>query len=411
MTNSTLHSSSLHERDVVEHKQQAGKKLTVAQNTPVSHEPVPASSPNPAPVLASSSESNPATSAFGLSRDGVTPQSNTTLSEIVQQLCMCDNFVITGHVNPDGDCLGAQLALMHALRSMGKTATCIRVSNTPLDSAFQFLPGINSIVPAEEFHGECGCFVAVDVPTLDRIGAGAQILQAAPVSITIDHHACDTTMTQYVYVNPRAAAASLLVGRVCLMLEQQGATLSSAAAQCAFTGLATDTGSFQYGNTDLDAFECACSLLHYGANVALTSSFMFQRRTLASYKLQARTIARARFYCENTCVISSLALDDFTQLHATLSDSEDLVNALRSIEGVEVAVMLRETPDGIRCSARSKLCANVRMLAQSFGGGGHIGAAGFTIHDASLDEACNRVAALLPTLYATLPEEIQRVCA
>ena len=143
MTNSTLHSSSLHERDVVEHKQQAGKKLTVAQNTPAAHEPVPASSPNPAPVLASSSESNPATSAFGLSLDGVTPQSNTTLSEIVQQLCMCDNFVITGHVNPDGDCLGAQLALMHALRSMGKTATCIRVSNTPLDSAFQFLPGIN----------------------------------------------------------------------------------------------------------------------------------------------------------------------------------------------------------------------------------------------------------------------------
>lgn len=364
--------------------------------------------PEPKSAPDSSRKNHMMNSAFGLSLDGVTPQSNTTLAQIVQQLYACDNFVITGHVNPDGDCLGAQLALMHALRSMGKKATCIRVSSAPLDSAFQFLPGINSIIPAEEFHGECGCFVAVDVPTLDRIGAGAQILQAAPVSITIDHHACDTTMTHYVYVNPRAAAASLLVWRVCLMLEQKGAVLSSDAAQCAFTGLATDTGSFQYGNTDLDAFECACSLLHYGANVALTSSFMFQRRTLASYKLQARAISRARFYCENTCVISSLSLDDFTQLNATLSDSEDLVNALRSIAGVEVAVMLRETPDGIRCSARSKLCANVRVLAQNFGGGGHIGAAGFTIHDASLDEACNRVAALLPTLYATLPEDIQR---
>ena len=140
----------------------------------------------------------------------ITPQTNATLAEIAAVIRERDDFVICGHVSPDGDCLGSQLALWHALKAMGKNAACVLVRDEPLEDALKFLPGVSSMVPAESYHGPCSVFVGLDVPSRERIGAATALLDASTTSITVDHHACDVTMCEYVYVDPDAASASML---------------------------------------------------------------------------------------------------------------------------------------------------------------------------------------------------------
>ena len=106
----------------------------------------------------------------------VTPQTNIDLPSVARFLASRDDFVICGHVSPDGDCLGSQLGLAAALRSLGKRATCLLAKDEPVDTRLGFLPGIADMVPASSFSGEAVTFVAVDVPTRERMGEAAAAL-------------------------------------------------------------------------------------------------------------------------------------------------------------------------------------------------------------------------------------------
>ena len=129
----------------------------------------------------------------------VTPQTNTTLRAIADELARRDDFVICGHVSPDGDCLGSQLALMHALRSLGKRVTCVLAEDDGcVDEAFSFMPGLDGIVSPSAFDGPIGVFIGVDVPTVARIGDAAALHAKAPFKVTIDHHAVESTMADLV---------------------------------------------------------------------------------------------------------------------------------------------------------------------------------------------------------------------
>ena len=110
----------------------------------------------------------------------VTPQTNTTLSEIASALAERDHFVIGGHVSPDGDCLGSALGLAWALRQLGKQVACVLARDEEPPSDLMFLPGADGLVPAAGFEGPCECFIAVDVPTPERLGDGARLHEAAP---------------------------------------------------------------------------------------------------------------------------------------------------------------------------------------------------------------------------------------
>ena len=182
----------------------------------------------------------------------VTPQTNTDLAEIAALLRANDNFVICAHVSPDGDALGSQLALWHALRAIGKTATCILVRDEPIPPSEAFMPGIDEMVPAEQFADRADVFVGVDVPSRARIEEGAcKVLDRCALSITLDHHACETTMCDKVYVDPDMASASMIVWEVAKLLCGKPPL---ECALCAYVGLATDTGGFRFQNCDSVAF-------------------------------------------------------------------------------------------------------------------------------------------------------------
>ncbi len=332
----------------------------------------------------------------------VTPQTNTTLAQIAEVLKSHDDFVICGHVSPDGDCIGSQLGLAWALRSLGKRATCLLAKDEPIDERLAFLPGASDLVFAGRFQGVAKTFVSVDVPTRERIGEdAAALLDQCEASVTIDHHAVDSTMADFVYVNPDTASTTMLVWELAKLL---GADRTGKAAVCCYTGLVTDTGRFQYQNTDAAAMLAASQMVDAGADPAAVSRAIFQSRSLPSVRLEGAAVGRMRFGARGAYALSWLSRADFEAFGAVKSDAEPIIDALRSVLGVRVACMLREQGDVVRGSFRAKDDTDVAALARGLGGGGHKAAAGFTL-SCGLQEAVAQVDAVLAQALGARPDE------
>ena len=308
-------------------------------------------------------------------------------------MCELDDFVVCGHVSPDGDCLGSQLALAAALRRLGKRVTCVLVKDEPVEAnLLRVLDGAQDLVFAGAYKGAPGAFVGVDVPTRERIGeAACALLDQAPFSFTIDHHAVGATMCDMVYVDPDAASTTMLIWELAGYL---GVERTGAVANCCYTGLVTDTGRFQYQNTDERCMRLAAEMVAAGADPASVSREVFQNRTYASMRLEATAIMRAEFSDDGATALGYLTREDFARFGAQKSDAEPVIDALRRIEGVRVACMLREQEDCIRGSLRAKDDTDVSAIARTFGGGGHVAAAGFTLR-CTLDDAVAQVRAAL----------------
>ena len=313
-----------------------------------------------------------------------TPQTNVSLEDIAAILRDQDDIVICGHVSPDGDCIGGQLALWHALRLLGKRTTCVLVRPEPLGAALEFLPGSDAMVPAADYEGPCKTFVGVDVPNRDRIGAAAcALLDKAEVSITIDHHASETRMCDYAYIDPDAAAASMLVWEVVKMLV---AAPGEDSALCAYTGLLTDTGGFRFQNSDARAFHAAAEFVSYGVDPSYVAMNVYQNRSVPSLQLEAVTIGRLQVFCNGKAAISWVTEDDVRKAGASKADMEPLVDVVRSVQGILVACFMREQDGKARGNLRAKDDTDVSGIARKLGGGGHKAAAGFTL-EMSLDDA------------------------
>lgn len=307
----------------------------------------------------------------------LTPQSNTTLTAIAQVLRDHDSFAICGHVNPDGDCLGSQLALAHALRKLGKQVDCLLARNESVPHNLRFLPGSDLLQPAEGYMATPQVFVAVDVPTPERLGDAAAVQERCDVRVTMDHHATDGCMAQYNYVDPDAAACCCIVWELVGLLGAK----TQPAAQCALTGMITDTGRFSYQNTNQSALEAAADAVASGGDPALVAREFFQNNTRASMELKKVVLSRMTFACDGAFAYAWLGIDDFSKAEATRADAEALIDELRDVAGVRVALLLRQSVDGqVRGSLRAKDETDVAQVARFFDGGGHKAAAGFTYH-------------------------------
>jgi len=326
----------------------------------------------------------------------ITPQTNTTLAEIAQVIRSHDKFVLCGHMSPDGDCLGSQLTLWHALKAMGKRATCVLVRDEPVGSSLSFLPGMDEMVPASTFDGVCEVFIGLDVPTRARIGeAACAILDSAADSITVDHHASETTMCNHVYVDPDCAAASMLVWELVKLLVDEPPLES---ASCAYVGLMTDTGGFRFQNADSAAFDLAARLVANGVDPAWAATNVFQTRTIPSLKLEGIAIDHMRVIANGKVSLSWVDSDDMKRVGASKTDVEPLIDSVRAVEGTMVACLIREQDGRIRGNLRAKDDTDVSALARELGGGGHRAAAGFTL-DMPIGEAIELMERKLTALF------------
>lgn len=318
----------------------------------------------------------------------VTAQTNTTLEEIASVLLKHGSICVCGHTNPDGDCIGSTLALARALRAVGKDVVTLVADDGPVDDAFAFMAGFDGLAPASSFDGPCEAFVAVDAPNDERLGpAGCALRDRSALTVTIDHHAAPAAMSDLSYTDPDAAATTLLVWRLAGLL---GLSADDPAwrdvAECAYAGLLTDTGRFMFQNTDSASLRAAAQMLDAGACPSRIAQRLFQEKSLAAVRLDALAADHMRIVADGKAALSWISIDDMTAVGARKADSESAVNVIRSIRGIEVACMLKEREDCIRGSLRAKGPVDVASLARKLGGGGHVAAAGFTLH-CSLDEA------------------------
>lgn len=303
-------------------------------------------------------------------------QSNTSLAEIADKLRVFKSFALCGHIGPDGDCLGSQLALSAALKAMGKEVVCLLARDDEMDGSLAFLEGYDELVLASEFEGVVDCFIAVDVPTKERLAYAGDVLDRAGYSIVVDHHAVPTTMADLTFTVPGAASTSILIWK---LIAELGVEPNASMAECCYTGLMTDTGRFQYQNADSIAFASAAEMVACGARPDVVAKHIYQNRKLASVRLEGVAVDRMQLLANGQVAITWLSRNDFDACQATKADGEPIIDLLRSLRGVRIACVLREQGEEIRGSLRAKDDSDVASIARNHGGGGHRAAAGFSL--------------------------------
>lgn len=305
---------------------------------------------------------------------------NCTLEEIAALLLAQDKLVLCPHVSPDGDALGSTLALKMALEKAGKKVTVMVDDDVP--KAFGFLPQIDCFVkPADDEVLEADLLVVLDASSLDRIGKVAQAVKAKAVA-NIDHHISNTQFADYLYLNTEAAATAEIL---CNLVEKLGITPDKDLATCLYTGIYTDCGSFRYANTTPGTMRAAAKLLEYGARPNEISDAL-GTNTRANIEMLGKVLQTLAFY--NDGKISTLEIN--SDLYDKDVNTDNFISFARYIEGVDVAVLFKAVEPAVtRVSMRSQ-DTDVAAIALSFGGGGHVRAAGCTV-ELPLEQAKTKV--------------------
>ena len=301
------------------------------------------------------------------------------------------SVVVCAHVRPDGDAMGSVLALTLALRENGVAAvpTLAHGSHTP--STYSFLPGFSLFVPVHDLEAP-QVFVALDSPNPDRIGDAAKLAKAAETVIVIDHHP-DTLPFGNVLIHDAAAAAT---GQIVWDFVKEFDTAPTAeVAQCCYVGLVTDTGRFCYDNTTADSFRAAAEMVAAGASPADIAVAVYQSRSAASLAIENRAMSRLTIANGGRVAYAWVTDADFEEIGALPEEAESLPDAVRVVEGVDVAILLRQAGGEVRGNLRSKAGFDVAKVAHHFGGGGHRAASGLTF-SGTIDQ-------LLPQLLALMP--------
>jgi phosphoesterase RecJ-like protein len=300
-------------------------------------------------------------------------------------VCVC------AHASPDGDALGSLLGLGLSLAATGRDVVLYQDGGEPFprELAFLGLDRIERRVPADAAQRT---LIALDCGSAERIDRGGVVAGQFASVVNIDHHGDNTRFGNLNLVDAQASSTAEIVAG---LLDDAGIPLADGAALALYVGLVTDTGRFQYTNTTARAHELAARLLEAGVQPAFVFSTLFESLPLARQRLLGLALGRAQVAAGGRLALTWLARDDFDVTGADDASSDGVVDALRAIEGVELAALVREPRDrtgparkvslrsrggGVDCSA----------IARERGGGGHPGAAGF-----STDEPVEEIVAFL----------------
>lgn len=289
------------------------------------------------------------------------------------------SFLLTGHENPDGDCVGAQCALSHLLRQLGKTVHI--VNPDPLGRQFEFLTAHTdfSSVRAGEPLPDFDVAVLLDCAQLSRVGALADRLRESGKTIAvIDHHVGSEHGDGDVsFVDATAAATGVLVRR---LFAQFDVPLNREAAEGVFLSLISDTGWFRYSNADAEVFAMASELVSLGVDSSRIYDMLFRENHRESPALLADALRRHRILLDGKLALITLDKALVERCSRTDFDTDAVLEPLRSIAGVEVVALLKERFDGgVKCSLRARGDVDVQAIVTEFGGGGHKKAAGATM--------------------------------
>lgn len=296
-----------------------------------------------------------------------------TLAEIGRVLRAHQRFAVLSHVRPDGDALGSQLALALSLQQLGKDVTVWNEDG--LLEKYNFLPGGERLTQPPREPQDFDVAVALDTATQNRLGTAGESVRHAKTWINIDHHPSNPGYGDLVYIDPTSPATGQILFE---LIQSQQLPIDPAIAENLFVAISTDTGSFQYPNTTTRTFEIGAELVRGGVDVGRVSQLLYENYPRRRTELLRELLGTMRFEAGGKIASFSLSLKVAADLKVKPEDNEGLIDHLRAIQGVIVAVFFEELTDGkVRVSMRSKSEAvDVSAICQKFGGGGHKLAAG-----------------------------------
>ena len=296
-------------------------------------------------------------------------------SAIKDKITESKNILVTAHVNPDGDAIGAGLALMKGIEKLNKNCNVrfVLQDKTPDRTKFLNLEKRAEIYnPNEKYNFDLA--ICVDSATLERTGAVKDLIKDSFI-INIDHHISNPKYANINYVENLSSTSEIIYK----FLKFFNVEIDIDMAEALYTGLVNDTGNFKHNNATKHTFEMAGDLVNLGVDNSKIVREFLNTKSMAAIKLLGQAMYEMKFDEEKKLAYFFLSYEDMQKVNGRKEDTEEIVENLVSYEKAEVSLFLREdNPGVIKGSMRSKYDINVNEIAQTFGGGGHIKASGFT---------------------------------
>lgn len=315
-------------------------------------------------------------------------KTNATFEEIGGIISRYHSFVILSHVRPDGDAIGSQLALGLALEAADKRVVMLNEDGVP--DSLAFLRGAEKIITPPDGPVEAEVVIALDTATRPRLGDKALLaVKGVPLWVNIDHHISNPRYGHVNYIDAKSPATGQIIYDLLLAL---GLPFPDETRDAIYVAVSTDTGSFQYPSTTAKTYELAADLLRRGLDVGTINSQTYDNHPFRRIQLLQALLNTLGLASHGRVAHWDLTGTTRHRLRLSPEDSEGLIDHIRAIRGVIVAVFFEEMPDGkIRVSMRSKdKRVDVCVIASQFGGGGHALAAGLRM-PGPLDAAKERV--------------------
>lgn len=307
-----------------------------------------------------------------------------SLNEVLDKLVKFNRIGITFHTSPDGDSLGSALGLFQILKKLNKSVYILSKEEVP--DSFKFLPYSceikKDICNVKE---DTDCVVVLDCGNTERINAFLDLNDRKYFLINIDHHLSNDMYGDLNYVDIKASAVGEIIYNI---LEKVDVELDENIAKCLYTSILTDTGSFKHSNTTKLTHNIAGKLINTGINFTEIHRVIFDNKRFEKIKLYGKVIDTMHLECNNRVCFMKITKDIIENLGLENEDSSDVIGFGTKVDTAEVIVLIKEKEDGVKVSLRSKSVVDVRKIAECFGGGGHIRAAGFAF-EKNIDEITN----------------------
>jgi phosphoesterase RecJ-like protein len=303
--------------------------------------------------------------------------------DVIDVINRSESFIISGHVNPEGDCVGSLFALAHLIQGCGKSVRII--CHDPIPDNLAFLGLTWELMDERTDVSGADCFIAVDTPRIERLGSVARIVEHFENVIVIDHHISCCNFGTVNAVDPQASSCGEMIY---LLFKEMDRDIPADIATVLYIALSTDTGSFRYANTTQRTFTIAADLVSRGFDLHSINELVYSNIRLQRFHLFKRFLNNVHFSPTYEIAWSYLSSDDLEACAAQPEDMEGFVGYLRDIRGVRIAFFVFESKKDaiVKCSLRAKGMSDVNALARHFGGGGHAKAAGCKI-SGSRDQA------------------------
>ncbi len=317
---------------------------------------------------------------------------NDVFQHAIDLINKSENVLITTHTRPDGDACGCIASISDALIALNKKVQPLMLSTVPEWYNFLFTEPIAVLgedVRIEDLtQGRFGNFdliIIVDTNSDGQLpGFEKYLKQTDTPVLVIDHHVTSDGLGDIEINDPKAAATGLIIYD---LFEFAGWTITQRIAEALFVAIATDTGWFQFSNTDGRALRICAELIDAGADPTKIYARMYQNFTQSRFELMTVMLNSLELHLDERYASVHITQRDFQQTGAEYSDTENLISETRRIGTVEASAIFIELKDGrVRCSLRSKGQVDVSKIAAKFGGGGHKMAAG-TFLPGPLDNA------------------------